>query len=181
MKLPARIVAWVLPLFLTGCFLHRHHKNPPAPLAPKIDNSSVPPPTQLPPPEVTIPTQPPVSATKLPTQTPKPPPKHRKAPANAAPSPDVQQTSVGTPAVNAIGQLSSGDPADLGRQTEASIASTERGLNDVSQRLNDQEQKTAAHIREFLKQAKAALASGDVDGASTLAAKAKVLLSELQH
>jgi hypothetical protein len=47
--------------------------------------------------------------------------------------------------------------------------------------LNDQEQKTAEHIREFLKQAKAALASGDVDGASTLAAKAKVLLSELQR
>ena len=40
---------------------------------------------------------------------------------------------------------------------------------------------TAEHIREFIKEAKAALASGDVDGASTLAAKAKVLLAELQH
>ncbi|HZL52515.1 MAG TPA: hypothetical protein VFC37_16370, partial [Terracidiphilus sp.] len=124
-------------------------------------------------------TQQPVSVTKLPTQTPKPPPKHKKPPAN--PTPDVQQATVGTPAVNAIGQLSSGDPADQRRQTEESIASIERGLNDISQRLNDQDQKTAAHIREFLKQAKAALASGDVDGASTLAAKAKVLLSELQH
>ncbi|HEV2484560.1 MAG TPA: hypothetical protein VGT08_03420 [Terracidiphilus sp.] len=179
MKLPARIVAWVLPLFISGCFLHKTPKQPSQPLAPKIDNSTVPPPTQLPPPEVTIPTQQPVSATKLPTQTPKPPAKHKKAPAN--PIPDVQQTSVGTPAVNAIGQLSSGDPADQRRQTEGSIASIERSLNDISQRLNDQEQKTAAHIREFLKQAKAALASGDVDGASTLAAKAKVLLSELQH
>jgi hypothetical protein len=32
-----------------------------------------------------------------------------------------------------------------------------------------------------LKQARDALASGDVDGANTLAAKAKVLLAELQH
>ena len=182
MKLPASIVAWVLPLFLTGCFLHKTPKQPVQPLAPKLDNSTVPPPTQLPPPEVTIPIQQPVSATKLPTQTPKPPPKHRKQPANPTPTPaDTQQASTGTPAVSAIGQLSSGDPADLRRQTEGSIASIERGLNDISQRLDDQEQKTAAHIREFLKQAKAALASGDVDGASTLAAKAKVLLAELQH
>jgi|CZKZ01.1.fsa_nt_gi outer membrane biosynthesis protein TonB len=179
MKLPARFVAWVLPLLLTGCFLHKTPKQPAEPLAPKLENSSVPPPTQQPPPEVTIPTQQPVSVTKLPEQTPKPPPKHKKPPAN--PTPDVQQASVGTPAVNAIGQLSSGDPADQRRQTEGSIASTERGLNDISPRLNDQDQKTAAHIREFLKQAKAALASGDVDGASTLAAKAKVLLGELQH
>ena len=48
-------------------------------------------------------------------------------------------------------------------------------MKRINRRLNDQEQKTADHIREFIKQAKAALAIGDVDGASTLAAKAKVL------
>src|SRR5450631_577693 len=179
MKLPASIVAWVLPLLLTGCFLHKTPKQPAQPLAPKLESSTVPPPTQQPPPELTIPTQQPISATKLPTQTPKPPPKHKKQPAN--PTTDPQQASVGTPAVNAIGQLSSGDPKDQRHQTEGSIASVERGLNDISQRLNDQDQKTAGRIREFLKEAKAALASGDVEGASTLAAKAKVLLSELQH
>jgi len=42
-----------------------------------------------------------------------------------------------------------------------------------------QDQKTADQIREFLKQARAALASGDVDGARTLAAKAKALLDVL--
>ena len=36
-------------------------------------------------------------------------------------------------------------------------------------------------MREFLKQAKEALITGDEDGANTLAAKAKVLLSELSH
>jgi hypothetical protein len=45
--------------------------------------------------------------------------------------------------------------------------------------LSEQEQLTVEHIREFLKQAKQALASGDVDGASTLAAKARVLLAEV--
>jgi hypothetical protein len=59
------------------------------------------------------------------------------------------------------------------------IATTERGLNGITRSLNEQEQKTAAQIREFLKQAREALATNDVDGAHTLAVKAKVLLSEL--
>jgi hypothetical protein len=83
--------------------------------------------------------------------------------------------------VSAIGQLSSGDPTDLRQKTQASIAATERTLNNISRGLNDQDQKTAAHIREFLKQAKSALGSGDVDGASNLAAKARVLLSEIER
>ena len=65
------------------------------------------------------------------------------------------------------------------RQALASIDATERGLKGINRSLDDTEQKTAAHIREFLKQARDALASGDVDGANTLAAKAKVLLAEL--
>jgi spore germination protein YaaH len=83
--------------------------------------------------------------------------------------------------VSAIGQLSSGDSSDLRHQTIDSIAAIERGLNGINRSLGDQEKKTAAQIREFLKQARAALASGDVDGACTLAAKAKVLLGELSR
>jgi hypothetical protein len=58
-------------------------------------------------------------------------------------------------------------------QTSDLIATTERGLNGITRSLNEQEQKTAAQIREFLKQAREALTSNDV------AVKAKVLLSEL--
>ena len=87
----------------------------------------------------------------------------------------TQQTAIESPEVSAIGQLSSGDPSDLRQQTVNSIAATERGLNRITRPLNDQEQKTAAQIREFLKEAKAALDSGDVDGAHTLTAKARVL------
>jgi hypothetical protein len=180
MKLPAKIVASLLPLLLAGCFWHKKPPAPPLVLTPPVDSSTVPPPAQLPPPEVSIPTTPPVTTTTLPTQTPKPPSKHKKPPATPADT-DAQQAAVATPEVSAIGQLSSGDPADLRRQTENSIASTERGLTQISRGLSDQDQKTADHIREFIKQAKAALASGDIDGASTLAAKAKVLLTELQH
>jgi hypothetical protein len=86
-----------------------------------------------------------------------------------------------TPGVSAIGQLSSGEPSDLQLETSDWIAATERGLNGLGRRLSGQELKTAAQIREYLKQAREALISGDVDGAHTLAAKAKVLLSELSQ
>ncbi len=179
MKIPAKIVACLLPVLLTGCFLQKKPKPADQPLAPDIakDASSLPPPSQSPPPDLTIPTKPEVAETKLPSQTPKPPPKHKKTP----PDVEAQQAANGTPTVSAIGQLSSGDPNEAKRQAQASIDATERGLKGITRALDDTEQKTAAHIREFLKQARDALGSGDVDGANTLAAKAKVLLAELQH
>jgi hypothetical protein len=120
-----------------------------------------------------------VSATPPAQETPKPPVHHKKpAPKN------TQVAASGSGAsneVSAIGQLSSGDPSEFRRETTDSIAASERGLNSITRKLSDPEQKTAAHIREFLKQARAALASGDVDGAHTLAAKAKILLGELSR
>ena len=83
--------------------------------------------------------------------------------------------------MSAIGQLSSGDPPDRRLETVESIANVERGLSNLNRTLSDSEQKTAAQIREYLKEAKDALSTGDVDGARTLAAKAKVLLGELSQ
>jgi hypothetical protein len=132
----------------------------------------------------------------------KPPVRHRKPPASSTqqasnegsgtsapstPSPSsggsgaTKSGSGGYGGVSAICHFSTGNPSELRQQTLESIAAVERGLNGISRRLGDQEQKTAAQIREYLKQAKAALYSGDVDGAHTLAAKAKVLLSELSQ
>jgi len=134
---------------------------------------------------VSVPDQPPAPIPSTQTQpTPKPPVKHKKPTPASAPPPPANNTEVaanGNPGVSAIGQLSSGDPADLRQQTINSIASIEHDLNGIGRKLSDPEQKTAAHIREFLKQAKAALNSGDVDGAQTLAVKAKVLLEELSR
>jgi hypothetical protein len=116
-------------------------------------------------------------------QEPVPPVKHKHPPratqqAAVTPPPTPAPESLG---VSAIGQLSTGEPGDLRRETADSIAATERGLNGLGRNLSGQEKKTATQIREYLKHAKEALISNDVDGAHTLAEKAKVLLSELSQ
>lgn len=181
MKTPVKSVMWLLPLMLTACF-HRNHKPQNQPVAPPITHAETPVPEPLPPPltDVTVPAPASATETPPPAKPPEPatkPPLHRKKRV-AKP---VEQAANDTPGVSAIGQLSSGDPADLRQQTETSIASTERGLKEITRSLSEQEQRTVAQINEFLKQSKAALASGDVDGANTLALKAKVLLGELNR
>jgi hypothetical protein len=181
MKLPAKIVVWLLPFFLTACFLHKQ-KAPVQPLAaPIVDNPPPPPSTatvSLPSLVATIPTEPVRNAPTPPRSQPK---HHKSKPNNTPPPAAVQEAAnpAPNPAVSAIGQLSSGDPVIYRQETESLIASTEHGLNGITRPLSDAEQKTADQIRDFLKQARAALVSGDVDGAHTLAAKAKVLLNEL--
>jgi outer membrane biosynthesis protein TonB len=180
MKLPAKSVAWLLPLLLTGCF---HKTNHPTvqPVAPSIENvpQPAPAPTEPPAPVATEPTPAPATETNTqPKVAPKRPVRHKKS---APPANTTQQASNGSASVSAIGQLSSGDASDLRQQTINSITATERGLIGINRNLDNQEQKTAAQIREFLKQARSALNSGDVDGAHTLAVKAKVLLGELSR
>jgi hypothetical protein len=182
MKTPARLAAWLIPFLLVGCF-HRNVTQV-QPLAPPIEDTPPPQPSlapaDLPPPVVTVPPQTPTTDADAQTQPPpKPPVKHKKP--QQQPTPPTQQAATETSGVSAIGQLSSGAPSDQKQQTSDSIAATERGLNGITRGLNDQEQKTAAQIREWLKQARKALDSGDVDGASTLAAKAKALLTELNQ
>jgi outer membrane biosynthesis protein TonB len=181
MKTPAKIVVWLLPFFLTACF-HKQ-KAQVQPLAPPIVDNPPPPPStasvSLPPPVATIPTEP----TKNAPTPPKPQPRRHKSkatpPAPAASTTQEAANPAPNPAVSAVGQLSSGNGVSFRQETEDLIGSTERGLNNITRPLSDAEQKTADQIRDFLKQAKAALGSGDVDGAHTLAAKAKVLLTEL--
>lgn len=194
MKFPVKSVALLLPLSLTACihlpFQKAHQTKiqqvappaedtPPKPVQPPQE--PLPPVMSVPKPVVTVDE----SAAK-PQQKPKP---SRKKPANKpaeqasndTPPPNESASADAAPGVSAIGQLSSGDPSDLSRKTLESIVSTEHGLNLINRKLSDAEEKTAAHIREFLKQARVALTAGDVDGASTLAAKAKVLLGELSQ
>ncbi len=81
-----------------------------------------------------------------------------------------------------IGQLSAGDTAgrtETRKETVDLIAGTESGLNGIKRPLNAQEQETANQIKSFLSKAKLALTNDDLDGAFTLATKAKVLLDEL--
>ena len=186
MKAPLQCTAFVLALVLTGCF-HRQPQPAPQPVAPEL--------AQTPPPAPSVP------AASAPTQETLPPtqqPAVESTPATPAPAPAEepaqphhkkhaekpatdQATTPETPAVEAIGQLSTGSSSAGAQQVKASIDSTENGLKQITRALNDQEQKTATQIREFIKQARAALDSSDADGASTLALKAKVLLDELSQ
>jgi outer membrane biosynthesis protein TonB len=188
MKSQAKYVAVLMPLLLSGC-THKNNQaqiQQPALAPPIVDNPppTPAPPTDLPPPVLTTP-KPAQPATTATTQPPPPPPKpkHKKPAAKPAEQPaatTTQQASNGeAPSVSAIGQLSTGDPADVKTQTQDSIDTTEKGLKEIGRKLSDQEQKTADQIEEFLKEARKALTTGDVDAAQTLAAKAKVLLGEL--
>jgi hypothetical protein len=183
MKMPAGIVVLLLPLLLVGCT--PKDKSKIQALAPPIEDSPLPKPSNapadLPPPVVTVPPPPPAPNPNTNAQTqppPKPPAKHRKP--QAVPTQPTQQAATEDPGVSAIGQLSSG-ASDLRQQTSESIAATEHGLTGITRALSEPEQKTAAQIKEWLKQARALLDSGDVDGAHTLAAKAKALLTELNQ
>ncbi|MGD0858530.1 MAG: hypothetical protein ABR912_04340 [Terracidiphilus sp.] len=196
MRLHARSFAWLLPFFLTGC-IHVFHRHPVQPVAPPIDTASksAPPAVEHPPLDATIPSVPIASGAPVPPALKLKPRIRRKKPgsgngeqaASAQQAPgNAQQVPANAPpaaseapAVSAVGQLSSGEHSDLRQQIEESITSIDRGLNGIGRQLSEPEQKTAAQIREYLKQARDALASGDLDGARTLAAKAKVLLGEL--
>jgi len=183
MKPSVRHVRWLLPFLLAGC-LGPFHKKQPAQdrtLAARVQPSQTIPlvAIELPPEDSVIaayaiynfregdqPIRPPARRRRLPNENPE----------DVVSAPDSPPPN---PAVSAIGQLSSGDSANLRQQTENAIADIERRLNSLKRTLSDPEEKTAGHIREFLKEARAALASGDVEGAHTLAAKAQVLLAEL--
>jgi len=176
MKLSARSAAWLLTLLLTGCF-HKTQVVQNQPLAPPIEDTAAKPepsPARLAPPDVTIPEQPQQQQITPPAEPVKKPQRHKK-PAN----PNPQVASSGMPAVSAIGQLTTNDPPNMRQTTDSLIEQTEKSLNGITRQLNEQEQKTAGQIREYIKQAREALTAGNVDGANNLATKAKVLLDEL--
>lgn len=105
--------------------------------------------------------------------------------AEKATPPQASQTQVatsGTPDASPIGQLSSTgeDSTAPGRDNiERLINNTESGLNGIKRALSKDEQDTTAQIRTFLTKARQSLSENDLDGAQTLATKAKVLLEEL--
>ncbi|HTJ30942.1 MAG TPA: hypothetical protein VL346_10590 [Acidobacteriaceae bacterium] len=137
----------------------------------------------LPPPVVGNPqpvTAEPTTAAVKPPEPPKKPAHHSRKPAQQnTPTPEETAKVNAPSSVSAIGQLSGGASGDLRSQTEDTINSVEKGVNGITRTLSDSEKKTEAQIREFLKEAKQALDTGDTDGARTLANKAKVLLGEL--
>jgi len=189
MRISVKYAIWLLALMplVQGCD-QKTQKAQTQTLAPPIVDA---PPTKpatvstadLPPPVVGDPTAKPATddTAAKPAEPPKKPVHHPKKPATPASQETANATPPATtePSVSAIGQLSGGASGDQRSETQDSINSTEKGVNSITRTLTDAEAKTASQIHEFLKQAREALASGDVDGAKTLAIKAKVLLNEL--
>lgn len=189
MRVSARSVAWLLPLTLSAC-MHKTNVSQVQPLAPPIEDAPPPKldsaPANLPPPVISEPK--PATLPVRPRQdTPKSPTKHARKTAKppaagntTAPAQTTNQVASNTePEVPAIGRLSSGEPDEEKRQAADSINEIEKGLSGITRKLTDPEEKISTQIKEYLKQARAALSSGDIDGAKTLAVKAKVLLGEL--
>jgi hypothetical protein len=199
MRVTYKHALWLLltlPL-MQGC---DKKKAPPAPqqaLAPPIVDTPPPrpatvSPADLPPPVVGTP-QPAAKEVAKAPEPPKKPVHHPKKPTTtpAAETKPVQEAvntpppspAAGQPAasVPAPGQFSSGASGDVKTEMEDNITATEKSLNGISRTLNGTETKTAAQIREFLKQARDALNTGDADGAKNLLSKAKVLMAELNQ
>lgn len=188
--------AWLLPLVLCAC-AHNIKQSPMQALAPPIEDTPPPPdlaPTTLPAPVPSLP------KTTLPVAGPPEPvkaaPKRHKnsvkagnpTQASATPAPQPGQVAEAAPPPppapaeeSASGKFGTPEGANSQKETENSIDEVERGLNGIGRKLTDAETKTSTQIREFLKQARTALAGGDVDGAKTLAIKAKALLGELSQ
>jgi len=105
---------------------------------------------------------------------------NKKNSANPTHAPSTPGTA--DAATSPIGLLSAGDSSEtpaLRQQTANLIAATENRLKTVSLNLATNKQDTMAQIHLFLTQAKQALAINDLQGANTLATKAKILVDEL--
>jgi ribosomal protein S20 len=186
----------LLTALMAGCSHKAPATPPPAAQAPVVPVSTMAkdaPPPQLPPPQT--PKVSPPGATNVAATPPAKPHKiihHKPKPTEQTPAASqppaqtpapTEQAANGAPAdVSPIGQLSEEGGsvnAPRRRQILDDINSTQKGLNDIKRQLSQDEQTTATQIRTFLTKAKDALNQEDLDGASTLVTKAKVLLDEL--
>lgn len=202
MKQYFTLSACSLLLVLTGC-AHKQQAVNQVPLAPPVEDAPLPKPdkapTELPPTVVSTPPPPATTAATQPPAQPKPAQKKKKpkpqststqqatgttpstnAPATPATPPANNEQASNGSEVSAIGQLSTGAAGgDARTEIENSLTGTEHGLNTINRKLSDDEEKTAAQIREYIKQSRTALTTNDLDGARNLATKAKLLLTEL--
>jgi len=195
----ASIAAVLIVLFvpLSGCDKKTKATPPPQAQAPTLPPSKmvhVPDLPGLPPPPLRD-----VAVATPPPENPEPVPPHKssrhksttaKGPADStaqtsdkgAQAQATQVANAGAADASPIGQLSSSaeDSASQGRDgIERLVNETENGLNGIKRTLNGDEQAISTQIRTFLTKARQSLAENDLDGAQTLATKAKVLLEEL--
>ena len=174
-------------LSCTGCSHLPWHKNPPpkaqAPAIQPKPAVPAPAPKPAPPPVVPAPAPPPAPA---PAPAPKPVKKHiyhHKPKPAAKPATAAAPAAPAAPQANSlVGMLSEGDAAGnpaLRKQTTNLIAATQRRLQSVRASRMAARKDTVTQVRLFLSQARQAMAMNDLQGANTLATKAKILVDEL--
>lgn len=167
---------------LTGC---RHKVTvPPLPqiLVP-VELVSIPEPPlpMIQPPDIAMPPMPIASAAAHPHR-------ERRRPVIKAAVPTQTPSSesdVPSPAQDdaaSIGALSTGGDSNPRSQQEAAdmIASNEKRLNGLPSQMLEAQKVQISKVRNFQKQAQDALSSADVEGAKTLATKAKLLLDDIE-
>lgn len=174
----------VMAIGLTGC----RHKPVLPPLPPVIQpmavlRSSEPDPLpMIPPVQVELPSVPMASGATPRRERRRRPSGQSAAAASAATTPpDITAPTVPAEA-DLIGSLSLGGEASPRAQQEAAdmIASIQNRLSNLSAAKVRQERSQVSRIRNFRRQAQDALNSGDVEGAKTLATKARLLLDDLE-
>jgi hypothetical protein len=92
----------------------------------------------------------------------------------------VRQGGISEQSIQLAGSSPSDDPSQKRDAANRMLASTEDNLKKISgTQLTTAQQNSASQIRQFVKQSKSALASGDLERAQTLAWKAKLLSDDL--
>jgi ribosomal protein S20 len=167
---------------LSGC-RHRPQIAPLPPIQEPVDLVEIPPPANPPmleaEPENLLPTP-------LATAAAKPKHERKKVAAKAAPAPTPAPTQavVAEPGSEAaaIGALTAGAEANPQTKQDAAdlIASIEKRLNSLPTQTTDEQKAQISKVRNFWRDAQAALKSGDSEGAMTLATKAKLLLDDME-
>ncbi len=117
---------------------------------------------------------------------PPPPPKkvRKKRPVQVAPATTAAPTQVAAaePAIS-LGQLSAGGDSGtaLRSETEQMMATQKQRFDHLPSPLVAAHATETDQVRRFLKGSETAWQAGDVEGAHTLALKAKILLDDLLH
>ena len=165
-------------LALSGC-RHRAMLPPLPPVLAPVELVDVPEPNLplIAPAQVDVPPTPIAAAAARPHR----PPRRPVVKAVVTPSASTEADAEAADAA-VIGALSTGGDSSPRSQREAAemIASNEKRLSGLGA-MNSEEQKAQiSKVKNFQKQAQDALNSGDIEGAKTLATKAKLLLDDIE-
>ncbi|HXC94256.1 MAG TPA: hypothetical protein VNU92_01085 [Edaphobacter sp.] len=178
-KLANAMLCFGLMVGLDGCRRKPQLAPLPPPMTP-VDLVEIPEPDDLP---MIEPSQ--IKLPPVPVMTNAKPKKERKKPpTKGIPVPEPAQVASATPPPEetVIGALTAGGDANPQTKQEAAdlIASIEKRIGGLSPQKAEEQKTQVSKVKNFLKDAGDALKSGDVEGAKTLATKAKLLLDELE-